>query len=163
MNSFERITRSEEETVALGEALGRLLRPGDALALRGELGAGKTRFVRGVATGMGHDPDAVSSPTFVLVNEYESRGAAPLVHVDAYRLRSAADLDAIGWDRLMDGSCVVAVEWSERIAGALPDSRLDVSFAHEGEGERRIVFSWSDGAWDARLSAQFVDGRPRAG
>lgn len=159
MNTLERDTRSEDETIALGAALGRVLRPGDVLALRGELGAGKTHFVRGVATGMGHDPGAVSSPTFVLVNEYESRGAPPLVHVDAYRLRSAADLDALGWDRLTEGSCVVAVEWPERIDGELPHTRLDVSFTHVGEQERRIVFSWRNGAWGVRLGVLVDESR----
>lgn len=114
----------EEGTVALGRAVGRLLRAGDVVALEGELGAGKTRFVRGVCEGMGLDPSQVSSPTFVLVNEYAERAAGaarsadvvPLRHVDAYRLHGGAEeLESIGWDRVVDGSAAVVIEWASRV------------------------------------------------
>lgn len=129
----EIICRSEDETIALGERFGLLLRAGDVVALRGDLGAGKTRFVRGIAQALGLDPSLVSSPTFVLVNVYGT-----LVHVDAYRLRSADDLPALGWDDLTDGSNIIVIEWAERIEEALPSARIDVSIDHASETTRLV-------------------------
>lgn len=158
-----RVTRSEDETIALGAALGARLRPGDVVALHGELGAGKTRFVRGVARGLGLDPDLVNSPTFVFVNEYAPPAPAPtptttdgpssstparggtatLVHIDAYRLRGEDDLDALGWDRFRDGGAILVIEWAERIAPALPapgaPDRIDVTIEHAGAEARRVM------------------------
>lgn len=138
-------TRGEDETIALGARLGRLLRPGDFVALHGELGAGKTRLVRGIARGMGLDPSGVTSPTFVVVNVYQSRSArggssCPLVHLDAYRLTGSDDLPALGWDRLMDGTSVVVAEWAERIGdpGLGSDRCFDVTIEHAGPEERRL-------------------------
>ncbi|TVQ59243.1 MAG: tRNA (adenosine(37)-N6)-threonylcarbamoyltransferase complex ATPase subunit type 1 TsaE [Phycisphaerales bacterium] len=151
--TIERTVHNEEETIALGAALGARLRAGDVLALSGELGAGKTRFVRGVAQGMGINPARVHSPTFVLVNEYTptTDGAPPLIHIDAYRLHSADDLDALGWDRIADGSSVIAIEWVERIADALPPAALRVAIEHAAESERRIVLAWDAPSWRERL------------
>ncbi|MBX3403076.1 MAG: tRNA (adenosine(37)-N6)-threonylcarbamoyltransferase complex ATPase subunit type 1 TsaE [Phycisphaeraceae bacterium] len=118
----------ERQTIALGRALGAALFPGDVVALEGELGAGKTRFVRGVCEGLGLDPAQVSSPTFVLMNEYASpmdhqrTPRAVLRHVDAYRLRGTDDLDSMGWDCVSDGAAVVVVEWASRIAPALQEA-----------------------------------------
>lgn len=136
-------TRGEEETIALAQRFAGALLAGDVVALHGELGAGKTRFVRGLAEGLGHDPSRVSSPTFVLAHVYDDMsGRMALVHVDAYRLASAEDLYSLGWDRLADGSSVVAVEWAERIAEGLPEpgsgSRFDVAIEHAGEELRRV-------------------------
>lgn len=132
-------TTSEAQTVSIGESLAALLVPGDIVALHGDLGAGKTRLVRGIAIGLGHDPAAVSSPTYVLMNEYDDPAAhLPLVHVDAYRLKSADDLDAIGWDRVVNADAVVVVEWAERIANALPAKRFDIAIEH-GEGDTRTI------------------------
>lgn len=159
----EIVTRSEEQTIALGRALGRLLHAGDVVALHGELGAGKTRLVRGIAGGMGLDERLVSSPTFVMVNEYEGAGRMPLVHADAYRLSGADDLDTLGWDRLMDGEAVVVVEWAERIAAALPlaRDRLDVALAPgRTENERHIAISGDD-AWTKRRGWGAVVSGPR--
>jgi tRNA threonylcarbamoyladenosine biosynthesis protein TsaE len=128
------VTRTEEETSAAGERLAPRLRPGDVLLLHGDLGAGKTAFVRGLARGLGADPDEVSSPTFTLVQEY--RGRLTLYHVDLYRLQpeEAADL---GLDELTEGNTVVAVEWAERWAEA-PAGAWVVRFAIEGVEGRRI-------------------------
>ena len=118
-------TTDERGTIALGRALGAALVPGDVVGLEGELGAGKTRFVRGVCEGLGLDPAQVSSPTFVLMNEYaapidpRTPPRAMLRHVDAYRLRGEDDLESMGWDCVADGAAVVIVEWASRIAGAL--------------------------------------------
>jgi len=101
-------------------------RAGDVLALDGDLGAGKTQLVRGIAEGLGLDPRQVSSPTFVIVSIYEKPlpgrvfPAALLAHADAYRLSGPDDLDSVGWDAVVNaGDCVVCVEWATRIAAAL--------------------------------------------
>jgi tRNA threonylcarbamoyladenosine biosynthesis protein TsaE len=134
----------ERQTAALGEALGALLRPGDVLGLDGPLGAGKTTLTRSIAAGMGLDPRRVSSPTFVVVNEYEptTPGAAPgLAHVDAYRLAGPDELDAVDWDRLVDpaSGAAIVVEWAERIADALPAAKTGrIRIEPEGERTRRM-------------------------
>jgi tRNA threonylcarbamoyladenosine biosynthesis protein TsaE len=138
--AIELVSDREERTIALGERLARMLKPGDVVALHGELGAGKTRFVRGLARGLGIDPSRVHSPTFVLVNMYGAATGPALVHVDAYRLRGGEELAPLGWDRLLDGSNIVVVEWAERIERELPKpaSRFDVTIEHAGEDIRRI-------------------------
>ena len=119
----------EDATRALGRSLAHVLRPGDVLALTGELGAGKTLLARAIAESLGADPRAVASPTFVMINEYPVAGPGALrrvVHADAYRLHAPDELDALGWDRVTraDGGAaddaVLIVEWAERISAALP-------------------------------------------
>ena len=128
-----------EDTERIGEALARRLAPGTVVTLEGELGAGKTCFVRGLARGLGADPSAVSSPTFVLEHRYATADGRALVHIDAYRIRSAADLESIGFDELLaHGTSVVAIEWPSRISAALPAARVDVRLRHAGEDEREI-------------------------
>ncbi len=146
-------TTSEDETIALGVALGRMLRSGDVLGLDGELGAGKTRLVRGIAEGLSLEPAQVSSPTYVLIHEYTlPLGAAPgenatsrfvetpLYHVDAYRLTGPDDLDSLGWERVMEGFGVVVIEWFERIADGLREepSLGRVRIQHEPDSGRRL-------------------------
>jgi tRNA threonylcarbamoyladenosine biosynthesis protein TsaE len=117
-------SRCEADTEALGAAIGAAARVGDLIALDGELGAGKTQLVRGLAAGLGLDPDQVSSPTFVIATEYARPrpGAAPprcpLVHADAYRLAGGEDLEALGFDELTLGA-VAAVEWASRVGAEL--------------------------------------------
>ncbi|MDX2115055.1 MAG: tRNA (adenosine(37)-N6)-threonylcarbamoyltransferase complex ATPase subunit type 1 TsaE [Planctomycetota bacterium] len=136
-------TKGEDQTMALGVRLAALLRAGDVVALEGDLGAGKTRLVRGIARGLGLDESAVSSPTFVIANVYAAEGRTPLAHVDAYRLSGPDDLPAVGWDRLDDGRHILAVEWAGRIEAGLPARgearRWDIAMAHEGEEERRVT------------------------
>ncbi len=148
MTTRERIvirSHSEDQTVSVGERLGRVLLAGDLVAIFGELGAGKTRFVRGIAMGLGIDPGIVSSPTFVVMNEYPSEegDGPPLVHVDAYRLGGADELESLGWDRAHDGSAVVAVEWAERLGGELPDDEwtcvVRIEADPEGEAQGRLI------------------------
>ncbi|MEP6916236.1 MAG: tRNA (adenosine(37)-N6)-threonylcarbamoyltransferase complex ATPase subunit type 1 TsaE [Acidobacteriota bacterium] len=128
------LTASEEETTQAGERLAADLRPGDVVLLDGDLGAGKTAFVRGLARGLGADGEDVSSPTFTLVQEY--RGRVRLHHVDLYRLepREIADL---GLDELTSGDGIVAIEWSERWPDA-PAPAWVVRLAHVGNEQRRI-------------------------
>ena len=128
-------TRSEEETVVAGERLAARLKRGDVVLLHGDLGAGKTAFVRGLAKGLGASADDVSSPTFTLIQEY--RGPVTLQHVDLYRLKPA-EIEGLGLDELTDGSAVVAIEWAERWTAAPSESWI-VRMQHEGEDRRRIV------------------------
>jgi tRNA threonylcarbamoyladenosine biosynthesis protein TsaE len=129
------ITASEEETSAAGEALGRDLKSGDVVLLFGDLGAGKTAFVRGMARGIGADPDDVSSPTFTIVQEYAGRSAT-LYHVDLYRLESA-EIDDLGLDDLVSSDGIVAIEWAERWKGR-PDDVTEVRLEHRGDDRRAI-------------------------
>jgi tRNA threonylcarbamoyladenosine biosynthesis protein TsaE len=129
------ITASEEDTSAAGEALGRELKRGDVVLLFGDLGAGKTAFVRGMALGIGANPDEVSSPTFTIVQEYAGRGAT-LYHVDLYRLEPA-EIDDLGLDDLVSGDGIVAIEWAERWKGR-PDDVIEVRLEHAGEDRRAI-------------------------
>lgn len=170
-------SHSESETIRLGEAFARVLRPGDVVAFHGELGAGKTRLIRGVARGFGVPDDAVSSPTYVIAQEYPGKDARSprLVHVDAYRLRGEDELESAGWDRLVQADDVsgiapiLLVEWAERIPAALRGwtNRADVSLSHaafdeadergsadaaedqEGVGRREITMTVPD-AWSGR-------------
>lgn len=110
------ITTSREETVALGQRLAHAVHPGDLIAFRGGLGAGKTAFCQGLAQGLGCT-DPVSSPTFAIVNYY--RGPRPLAHFDLYRIHSEEDLSAAGFYDYLDEGAVVAAEWSENLADLL--------------------------------------------
>lgn len=132
------VTRSDAETEAVGAGLASRLGPGARVLLYGELGAGKTAFVRGLAAGLGIDPDEVSSPTFTLVQEY--RGRLSLFHVDLYRL-APGEVDDLGLDALAaDG--VLAIEWAERLPRPDPGA-IRVRLEHAGEEVRRIAI---DGA-----------------
>ncbi|QDU70962.1 tRNA (adenosine(37)-N6)-threonylcarbamoyltransferase complex ATPase subunit type 1 TsaE [Mucisphaera calidilacus] len=135
----------EEATLELGRRLGRLAPPGLLLALTGELGAGKTTLVRGLAEGLGLDAGVVSSPTFVFVQEYPVEGhpgVEALVHIDAYRLDGPAGLPGIGWEG--DGeelrlNAVTVVEWADRVADGLPPERVTVSLRHRDEGREAVI------------------------
>jgi len=149
MNSAPRvfITASPEETAKLGVALGKLVPPGLTLALKGDLGAGKTVLVRGLAEGfLGPGAAAVTSPTYVLLHEYKS-GHRTLYHIDAYRLRSAAEeFEGSGlMECLADKEGLTCIEWPERIGGALPAECLEVHLEHIEEG-RRITISGTGAA-----------------
>jgi tRNA threonylcarbamoyladenosine biosynthesis protein TsaE len=133
-------TRGPEETIALGRRIGRAARPGDVLALVGELGSGKTHLAKGIAEGLGAaEARRVTSPTFVLLREYRD-GHIPFYHFDAYRLRGAADLEAIGAAECFEGDGVSALEWADRAAGALPPDHLEVRLEVTGESSRRATF-----------------------
>jgi len=132
-------TSSEQETFALGQELAAALQPGTFVLLQGDLGAGKTAFVRGMAAGLGANPDDVSSPTFVLVQHYTGR--LPLVHADLYRLDSAAAVDDLGLEELADGA-VVAVEWAERLPQS-PEGSIVVRIEDVGGDNRTIAIHYS--------------------
>ena len=129
------VTASERETFTLGENLARMLTPGTFVLLHGDLGAGKTALVRGIASGLGADPDDVSSPTFVLVQHY--KGRVPLTHVDLYRLENSAAIDDLGLEEMADGG-VVAIEWAERLPRPI-DGSVSVMIEDLGGNSRRIT------------------------
>jgi len=135
-------TNSAAETEAWAQRLAMTLKGGDILALEGDLGAGKTTLVRGLAAGLGIKPSKVSSPTFALMNEYEGSGQT-LVHIDAYRMNDPEELAGLGWDRLLeDTSVVVAVEWPSKVEGALPPHRTTtITLQHTGENQRSITLT----------------------
>lgn len=132
-------TTSEEDTSAVAERLARALRPGDVLLLFGDLGAGKTAFVRGLARGLGASADDVSSPTFTLIQEYRSPSGLLLQHVDLYRL-APAEVDDLGLDELIGGDAIVAIEWAERWQGR-PSAAIDVTIEDRGADRRRILIA----------------------
>ena len=130
------LTNSPAETEAVGAALGKILQPGTVLAYRGDLGAGKTAFTRGLAKGLGCG-DIVTSPTYTIVNEYLS-GRLPLFHFDMYRLASSDDLWDIGWEDYLERGGVCAVEWSENVADVM-DGAIRVRIEKTGDESRRIT------------------------
>ena len=133
-------THSPEETEAVGRKLAAQLQPGDVLAYYGDLGAGKTAFTRGLASGLGVT-EPVTSPTYTIVDEYLS-GRLPLFHFDMYRLGSADELFDIGWEDYLARGGVCAVEWSEIVSDALEDGVLRVDIRRgAGEGERIITIT----------------------
>ena len=142
------ITTSPEETEALGAAVGKILPAGTVLAYRGDLGAGKTAFTRGLARGLGCR-ETVTSPTYTIVNEYLG-GRLPLFHFDMYRLSSADDLFDIGWEDYLDRGGVCAVEWSENVADAMEDAVV-VTIEKTGEHSRRITIEGGDFGADLSL------------
>jgi len=136
----ELVTQSAGETHALGAALGRILTAGDFIALIGDLGAGKTHFVKGVATGLAvPNDDLVTSPTYTLLNIYHGR--IPLYHFDLYRLVGAEQVDDLGFAEYFSGDGVCLVEWAERLGVILPAEHLSINLFHDGDDRRRLVFS----------------------
>ena len=129
-------TNSAGETEALGEKLAQLLKPGTVIAFRGDLGAGKTAFTRGLARGLGA-ADRVTSPTYTIVNEYLG-GKMPLFHFDMYRLGSSDELFDIGWEDYLERGGICAVEWSENVEDAMEDA-LSVCIEKLGDNERKIT------------------------
>jgi len=129
-------TASPEETIALGEALAGRLAPGDVVALYGDLGAGKTHLVRGIASGLGLDPAEVTSPTFVLIHEYPTD--PPLYHFDAYRIARPSEFIGIGFDEYSGGDGVCVIEWPERIEALLPPRTIRLRLTAPAAAVRRF-------------------------
>ena len=129
------ITNSPGETEAIGAALGKIINPGTVIAYRGDLGAGKTAFTRGLARGLGCT-EIVTSPTYTIVNEYLG-GRIPLFHFDMYRLASSDDLWDIGWEDYLERGGVCAVEWSENVEDAM-ENPVRVTIYKTGDESRRI-------------------------
>ena len=134
---MEYVSNSPAETEDLGAALAERLKPGTVVAFSGDLGAGKTAFVRGLARGLGIR-DRVTSPTFTVVNEYEG-GRLPLFHFDLYRLGSADELFDIGWEDYLARGGVCAVEWSERMEELLEPGTIRVDLRRGEDESRRVI------------------------
>jgi len=141
-------SHSEAETDRLGDGLARALEPGLVVALVGNLGAGKTRLVKGVAWGVGIEPGEVTSPTFVLVQEYE--GLWPLYHFDTYRLAHPEAFADLGIDEYFSGAGVCFVEWADRVANLLPADHLRIEIETTGAHSRRFRLQ-SHGPRSARV------------
>ena len=142
---MEFITHSPRQTEAVGEALAKQLQPGTTLAYRGDLGAGKTAFTRGLAKGLGAG-EPVTSPTYTIVNEYLS-GRLPLFHFDMYRLSCADDLWDIGWEDYLERGGVCAVEWSENVTEAM-EGAISICIQKLGEDARKITITGGVGLED---------------
>jgi tRNA threonylcarbamoyladenosine biosynthesis protein TsaE len=130
-------TKSTSETVRIGKSIGSLLRPGDVVALVGELGAGKTQCIKGLAAGTGvGKPTYVSSPSFTLINEYPGR--APFYHIDLFRLKSEKEAEELGLDEYFLGDGVTAIEWADKIPSLLPTEILWIHIHYTGEHTRSL-------------------------
>jgi len=125
----------EDETESLGRELAIWLKPGDVVALHGELGAGKTCLVRGLVQGLGLEESQVASPSFSLINEYT--GTVPIFHIDCYRLQSDEEIEELGLEEYMDGPGITVIEWAERIRD-LSEDRLEMYFSILGERKRLL-------------------------
>ena len=156
--TWERLTKSPEETQSLAEQLGRLLQPGDVVALVGELGSGKTLFSQGLARGLGVPKNFyITSPTFVIINEYPGR--VPFYHLDLYRV-SKAEFSELGLEEILFAQGAVAIEWAERLGENLPVERLEVRLTFLGEVERNIAFTAFGDKFEKKL-ATLVDLRKK--
>ncbi len=141
VHSAKLTSHSPERTRALGERLGKILQPGDVICLQGDLGAGKTTFVQGLARGWG-SMDSVSSPTFILVNVYRRADGGQLFHMDAYRLDSVSEAEQLDLDSMLAEGALL-IEWPERMPGLIPAENLWIQLDHIAETEREMTFKAS--------------------
>ncbi|MDX1520881.1 MAG: tRNA (adenosine(37)-N6)-threonylcarbamoyltransferase complex ATPase subunit type 1 TsaE [Anaerolineae bacterium] len=142
--SLDFISHSEAQTQRLGLRLAQFLEPGDVIALIGDLGSGKTRWVQGVCRGLGVDDSVpVISPTFTLINEYE--GQLPIYHIDLYRLTDTNEMLNLGLEDYLFGAGVTLIEWADRAETLLPDNHLTVELYHLEPTKRRIVMQANGG------------------
>ncbi len=139
-------THSEEETIESGARFARRLSPGEVVALIGELGTGKTRFIKGICRGLGVE-EHVASPTFTIVNEYKG-SLFPIYHFDFYRMKTLRELREIGFDEYLDGDGVCLIEWADRVADALPPERYEVRFELGRDEHSRRIFIRAPGGMD---------------
>lgn len=152
----EFLTFAEEETIRLGSAIGKILRPGDTILLVGELGSGKTRLAKGiVSAAAGVSPDDVVSPTFTLINRFE--GDFPVHHADLYRLEGR-EVFGLGLEDALEEGAAVVVEWAERISDPEVDALKVSIYDLDRSDSRRVVLEWlEEGSWDQRLASVFKE------
>ncbi|MBQ1832449.1 MAG: tRNA (adenosine(37)-N6)-threonylcarbamoyltransferase complex ATPase subunit type 1 TsaE [Treponema sp.] len=147
MAALEFKTKTPEETIALGEKIGALLKPGDIIAMTGTLAAGKTTITKGIAKALGID-ECITSPTFCLISEYNGK-SMPLYHMDVYRLEGAEDFINLGVDEMLYGDGVCIIEWSEKVKSELPSKTIWMTISPEENGERKIrMENWENGSID---------------
>lgn len=151
-HNFEFFSRSPEQTRRLGTRIGSLLSPGDLICLNGDLGAGKTTLVQGIAAGW-ESIDPVSSPTFVLINEYHRKSGEILYHMDAYRIESATEAIDLDLDRMLEEGTLL-VEWAEQIREALPENALWINMKWISDEQRGLLFT-AQGSRSQTLMDQF--------
>jgi tRNA threonylcarbamoyladenosine biosynthesis protein TsaE len=147
---LEFISRSPEQTRRMGEWLGDTLEAGDVVCLQGELGAGKTTFVQGLAQGWG-SLDPVSSPTFILVNVYRRADGAQLFHLDTYRLESMPEAEELDLESMLAQGALI-IEWPERLGNLIPEERLWINFDHMDEEHRQMRFRAQGARYEDLLS-----------
>lgn len=129
---------SPRETMELGIALAKLLRPGDLISLEGDLGAGKTQLAKGIGAGLGIEENTITSPSFTLINQYEGR--YPLYHFDVYRIEPV-DLEELGYEEFFFGKGVCLVEWGDRVRDYLPDEYLQIVIQQAGAQKRELTLT----------------------
>lgn len=156
--TFEFASRSVDETQQFGERLGALLRPGDVVALIGELGSGKTTLIQGLARGLGIDPAKVKSPTFILLREYTGR--VGLIHIDGYRVKDASSVVWLDLEWVFSPSKVTVIEWADRVAGCLPEEYVELRLAHKTTNQRAIGVV-THGARSQQMLEQLRDAAPQ--
>lgn len=139
ISNWQLVTHSPDETGRLGNLIGLHAVPASVIALIGNLGAGKTRLVQGIAAGLEVPPLGVNSPTFTLIQEYDGR--LPVAHFDTYRLRTADEFAELGADDYLLGDWVSLVEWADRVESQLPTDRLTIRITHLGENDRELYMS----------------------
>lgn len=134
----KKISSSEKETEVIAEEYAAGIKPGEVVCLYGDLGAGKTQFVKGFVKAFGLAGNEVNSPTFTIINEYN--GSIPVYHFDCYRLEHEEEALEIGAEEYFYGNGVCIIEWPERILGVLPDSRKEIQLKHIAKNRREIIF-----------------------
>lgn len=154
-------SRQEEDTAAIARAIARAVRGGDVVLLRGELGAGKTTFVRAFAHALGLDARQVSSPTFVIAAEHALAGGLRLVHIDAYRLHGdESELELLGWDRLLGNDTITIIEWADRIEHLVEVPALRITLEHAGPTQREIEIELPEAWQDRAAGLTALDRKP---
>lgn len=142
------LTGSEEETVKVGAVIGGKLKPGDVISLNGDLGAGKTYITKGIAKGLGVD-DYITSPTFIIVNEYEGR--IPLYHFDVYRINDIDEMYEIGFEEYLYGNGVCIVEWGKIVEELMPENTINIDINKIDDNTREIII-------DDKFNLEFDEG-----
>jgi tRNA threonylcarbamoyladenosine biosynthesis protein TsaE len=150
-------TKSTSETIRIGKTTGTLLRPGDVVALIGELGTGKTQFIKGLAAGMGAgEPTYVSSPSFTLINEYP--GKVPFYHIDLFRLKTEKEAEELGLEEYLGSAGIAAIEWADKVPSLLPEEMLWVHIRYNAKNIRSIEMLGKGKRYEAlvnSLSSEF--------
>jgi tRNA threonylcarbamoyladenosine biosynthesis protein TsaE len=137
---MEFLTKSADETIALGKKVGAKLKPGDILAFYGDLGSGKTTMIKGICIGLGvKEQDIVKSPSFIMINEYQ--GKFPIYHIDLYRTKNLEEILSIGFDDYLYGEGVCLIEWAEKAEGQLPENIIKIELEAVSQTEREIKIS----------------------